>query len=260
LSGNKCAAPNCHRKLIASDGETVVSKICHIEAASSEGPRWNRDMTDDERRHFNNLILLCDECHSIVDNRDNEEKYPPILLKRWKKLHESTATYAYLNTRPSLLMTVVNAIAGIELDRSFQEQQSDRSFDIAYKIEYNAVKRNLPLIEEYRVFYKRINTLYQTLEVEGSFKKSNLMRNIRNLYLQVKGRYVESDMNKKPQDVVRENADSIIEDVLDELLLQTQGETCEITQEDISFGLSVIVVDAFMRCKILEEPPCNHDH
>jgi hypothetical protein len=217
-------------------------------------------MTDDERRHFNNLILLCDECHSIVDNRDNEEKYPPILLKRWKKLHESTATYAYLNTRPSLLMTVVNAIAGIELDRSFQEQQSDRSFDIAYKIEYNAVKRNLPLIEEYRVFYKRINTLYQTLEVEGSFKKSNLMRNIRNLYLQVKGRYVESDMNKKPQDVVRENADSIIEDVLDELLLQTQGETCEITQEDISFGLSVIVVDAFMRCKILEEPPCNHDH
>ena len=34
LSGNQCAAPGCTRSLIAKDGETILSKICHIEAAS----------------------------------------------------------------------------------------------------------------------------------------------------------------------------------------------------------------------------------
>ena len=63
LSGDECSAPDCTRKLIARDGETIISKICHIEAASPDGPRYNKNMTNDERRHYNNLILLCDECH-----------------------------------------------------------------------------------------------------------------------------------------------------------------------------------------------------
>jgi len=61
----------CFNKLIARDEQTIVSKICHIEAASQNGPRYNPNMSDEERRHFDNLILLCDECHSIIDNKDN---------------------------------------------------------------------------------------------------------------------------------------------------------------------------------------------
>ena len=68
ISGNQCAAPDCTRKLIARDGDTIVSKICHIEGASENGPRWNPSMDDDQRRHIDNLILLCDECHNIIDN------------------------------------------------------------------------------------------------------------------------------------------------------------------------------------------------
>jgi hypothetical protein len=72
LSGNECAYPNCSRKLIAEDGISIISKICHIAAASKEGPRFDKDMTDDERRGFDNLILLCDEHHVMIDNKANE--------------------------------------------------------------------------------------------------------------------------------------------------------------------------------------------
>lgn len=58
LSGNQCAEPSCQKNLIAEDGQSIISKICHIEAASKNGPRWNSTMTDDERRDFSNLILL----------------------------------------------------------------------------------------------------------------------------------------------------------------------------------------------------------
>ena len=67
LSGNICAHPNCSNNLIHIDG-TVIAEICHIEAANEKGERYNPNMTDDERRDFNNLILLCSNCHKITNN------------------------------------------------------------------------------------------------------------------------------------------------------------------------------------------------
>lgn len=252
LSGNQCAAPDCTRKLIAKDDETVISKICHIEAASEDGARCNPDMTDEERRHFDNLILLCDECHSIIDNKENEAKYPVSLLKEWKKRHESTMTYSYLSEHPSLLNMVITAISEIELDAEEGETSADmEAFEIEAKIAHNDIKRNKALIDEYKVFYTKVNSLYQAIEEQGSFKKESLLRNIRTIYLQIKGKYVGNDAN--PMRIVRENADNIIEDVQDKLLLLAERQTGNCS-EDISFGVSLIMVDAFMRCKILEEP------
>jgi hypothetical protein len=237
--------------LIARDGETVISKICHIEAASEEGPRWNPSMIDDERRHFDNLILLCDECHSIIDNKDNEEGYPVSLLKEWKKEHEATQTYSYLNAKPSLLSSVIGSIANLDFDSKNESLARKLAFKIDYKIKYNDLRRNRTLIEEYKVFYQKINTLYEELENQGSFKKQNLLRNVNALYLQVKGRYVGASTDAML--VVRENADNIFEDIQDALILKMEKEGGHVS-EDIAFGTLVVIVDAFMRCKILEEP------
>ncbi|MRX65420.1 hypothetical protein [Maribacter luteus] len=89
LSKNQCSKPGCNGHLIAEDGITVIGKICHIEAANKKGPRFNDDMTNDERRSFNNLILLCDEHHQIIDNKINESKYQKEILQDWKKNHTS---------------------------------------------------------------------------------------------------------------------------------------------------------------------------
>lgn len=253
LSGNQCAVPDCARKLIARDGETIVSKICHIEAALPGGARWNPDMDDDQRRHFDNLILLCDECHCIMDNKENEAKYPVTLLKQWKKQHESTITYTYFNEHPSLLNMVITAISEIELYADEEASSPNtKAFEIEAKIKHNDIKRNKALIDEYKVFYTKVNSLYQVIEEQGSFKKENLLRNIRSIYLQVMGKYVGNDVD--PMRMIRDNADNIIEDVQDKLLVMAEEKTSNCS-EDISFGVSIIMVDAFMRCKILEEPP-----
>lgn len=253
LSGNQCAAPDCTRALIARDDETIISKICHIEAASADGARCNPDMDDDQRRHFDNLILLCDECHCIIDNKENEAKYPVPLLKQWKKQHESIMTYSYLSEHPSLLNMVITAISEIELDAEEEASSPNmEAFAIEAKISHNDIKRNKALIDEYKVFYTKVNSLYQILEEQGSFKKENLLRNIRSIYLQVKGKYVGNDLD--PMRMIRDNADNIIEDVQDKLLVMAEEKNSNCS-EDISFGVSLIMVDAFMRCKILEEPP-----
>ncbi len=254
LSGNQCAAPDCTRALIARDNETIVSKVCHIEAASANGPRFNAAMDDDDRRHFNNLILLCDECHNIIDNMENEAKYPVSLLQEWKKEHVSKFLLI-LSSNTSLLNLAINAIATVELEEGVDGDQGDSAvFDIEHKIKHNSIIRNKPLIDEYKIFYTKIASLYEELESQGSFKKENLLRNIRKVYLKTKGKYVGSAIQTDSFEIIQKNADNIIEDIEDELI-----ESCDsyqtTTREDISFGVSIIMVDAFMRCKILEGPP-----
>jgi alkylation response protein AidB-like acyl-CoA dehydrogenase len=72
-------------------------------------------MTDDERRGFDNLILLCDEHHVIIDNKANEEVYPTSLLKIWKSEHEKKmleliSNKNLLSRHPLSLNRVINLI------------------------------------------------------------------------------------------------------------------------------------------------------
>jgi len=62
-----------------------VGQICHIEAASEGGERFNPNMTNEERRHYSNLLLLCYP-HHIETNKVNE--YPVVNMKIMKKNHE----------------------------------------------------------------------------------------------------------------------------------------------------------------------------
>lgn len=85
LSGNRCANPDCHRELFKNGVQ--LGEIAHIKAASPNGPRYDASMTDDERRDYANLILLCGDCNKIIDG--NPQKYPVELLYDWKRNHES---------------------------------------------------------------------------------------------------------------------------------------------------------------------------
>ena len=57
-SGNQCAFSGCKHPLI-DDENNFISQICHIAAASEKGQRFNLMMNDEERRSYDNLILLC---------------------------------------------------------------------------------------------------------------------------------------------------------------------------------------------------------
>ena len=94
LSGNVCANPNCRKPLITENNH--IGEIAHICAASPDGPRYDPNMTDDERRSIDNLLLLCESCNKLVDN--NAEKYPVSELKKWKNNHEGFVSSDIYNT------------------------------------------------------------------------------------------------------------------------------------------------------------------
>jgi hypothetical protein len=86
-SGNRCAFPSC--PIPISDGKTLYGEAAHIKAESPGGPRYDLSQTPEERRSFENLILLCGVHHKCVDS--DPISYTVDRLKQMKLDHESKA-------------------------------------------------------------------------------------------------------------------------------------------------------------------------
>ena len=120
LSGNICAFPGCSLPMVDSSG-TVAGKICHIHARSPGGPRFNSSLTDKEIHSFDNLILMCGQHHTIID--DQEHIYTAESLKELKGIHESAVGHPERAEDSFFAQLLLNANTGITI--------SDNSGNIA---------------------------------------------------------------------------------------------------------------------------------
>lgn len=85
-SGNQCAFPDCNHSLINKKNK-FIAQVCHIEGANKGGERYNENSTDEERRGFDNLLILC-YAHHI--ETDDIIEYTVEKLKQIKYKHEKS--------------------------------------------------------------------------------------------------------------------------------------------------------------------------
>lgn len=86
-SASKCAL--CRTDLIQEkeEGSTYpIGEMAHIKGEKPNSARYDPNMTDDGRRRYSNLILLCPNCHATVDN--DYQAYTAEKLRQIKKDHE----------------------------------------------------------------------------------------------------------------------------------------------------------------------------
>ena len=86
-SAGFCQKPDCQRTLFVDAGYTKlhIAEMAHVFAASDKGPRADSALSDQERSAYENLVLLCPSCHSIVDKAPDE--YLDTLMIEWKRGH-----------------------------------------------------------------------------------------------------------------------------------------------------------------------------
>lgn len=83
-SGNLCAFPKCGHLMMDEKGK-FIGEICHIEAAEEGGQRFNKKMSNEDRRQGSNLMLMCRDHHKETDD---EELYKVERLRQMKADHE----------------------------------------------------------------------------------------------------------------------------------------------------------------------------
>lgn len=87
LAAWRCQFSGCGRNLkkhLATGQPGRFSYFAHIIAASPEGPRGNLDLSLKLANDPSNIMLLCDECHRLVD-RVNPAKYTTEVLREMRE-------------------------------------------------------------------------------------------------------------------------------------------------------------------------------
>lgn len=149
LSGNNCAMPRCRQVIIDSTG-VMVGRICHIEAAMPDGPRFNPTMTNDQRRAISNLIMLCGGHHSHVDSKKNEANWTVAAIRKIKAEHETK--FRGLDTT---------------LQQSFESSFVDNTdaLDPTHPITFSALEKYVPDCEvDMKDRFKRLKQVTSYLE------------------------------------------------------------------------------------------------
>lgn len=101
VSSNLCAFPQCSQALV--HGDKVTGRICHIKAASPDGPRYDPHQSDTERHGFNNLLLMCPIHHDVIDS--DVVSYTVERLNMMKIEHETVSAIT-----PDISETLANQI------------------------------------------------------------------------------------------------------------------------------------------------------
>ena len=125
-SGNLCAFPGCPA-LVSDEQGNFTGQICHIQAAEPGGARFNPDMTNEERRHVSNLMLMCYPHHQITNDT---QSYSIFVLRDMKAAHERLFSGADRAMRERFAklkwrtLVGAGAAAGISLDEFAHQVKS----------------------------------------------------------------------------------------------------------------------------------------
>lgn len=94
-SGGFCGNPGCLTEIFRDIEEKIIhiAEIAHVISAGDEGPRSDQKLTSDQRARYENLILLCPTCHTMIDKA--EDKFPIEVLLEWKANHKQRIAEAF---------------------------------------------------------------------------------------------------------------------------------------------------------------------
>jgi hypothetical protein len=90
-AAGRCAMPECRVELYAEatdyDPIVVIGEIAHVAAAGAAGPRAALSMSDADKNAYDNLMLLCQNCHGRVDGQPSFHSVTRLL--DMKQAHEA---------------------------------------------------------------------------------------------------------------------------------------------------------------------------
>ena len=142
-SGNQCAFPGCRQPLV-NHKHQIIGEVCHIEAAMSGGQRYNARQTHEDRRAYDNLLLLCHPHH--IETNDVDE-YPVERLREIKQIHEAVNEASDFQIKEAELLKFVNEMEKfwerIERLNRVEHSMRELAFDVNAKGTFFDILNNI---------------------------------------------------------------------------------------------------------------------
>lgn len=139
------------------------------------------------------------------------------------------------------LATIINLLASEDLNVSIDSLEIN-TFEIIRKIEFNDLKNVQETIEDYKIYYHKLDEKYSQFDKEGANKSLSVFQIIKKQYM------LKKDVEKDAENLFFSIIDNIIE-----IIIKSKNYV-EIPYEELELCVNILVVDAFIRCKIFKNP------
>jgi hypothetical protein len=140
----------------------------------------------------------------------------------------------------SNLATVINILSKEDWDKK-EPIAEINSFEIDRKISHNKLNSAITIIDDYSAHYGRVDKIYTEFDSLGSNKSSSVLSTIRQVYAKTKGSLSDDQLFFEVISKVQEK------------VLNSSNYT-SIPFDELELCINILVVDAFIRCKIFENP------
>ncbi|MGO4498612.1 ABC-three component system protein [Paenibacillus sp. 2RAB27] len=143
----------------------------------------------------------------------------------------------------SNLASIINILSKENLVNIDNDNQAN-SFEIENKIIFNELNASRMVIEDYKIHYGKLDKKYSEFDKLGANKSYAVLQAIRKQYIKICS---EPTVGSSDRIFFM-----IIEEVKD--LINNSKNYVEIPIEELDVCVNIIVVDAFIRCKIFKNP------
>ena len=140
------------------------------------------------------------------------------------------------------LVKLINILSQEDLDESL-DIPSTVPFEIQKKIDFNGLGKIKKLILNNAIYSKKLNEKYEEFDKQGVNKSRAISNVLKRIYLKLEQQHDDS----------LQLFDKVIEVTIDKVKSEIDGQNL-ISIEELELYIPIIVVDAFMKCRIFKNP------
>lgn len=190
--------------------------------------------------------------HNLVFDPQKDIYDVPSLLSSilHMELSQQRAIYEFLHRElvleysPALEESNLAAIIGILSGHDLTEISSGATsvpFNVDDKIKQNNLTLAAAVIEDFKIHHHRVDSIYGEFDLAGRNKSKSVLDSFRTTYLKLATQYSGDELYHQ-----------IIERVTEKV--KTSANYDKIPSDELELYVNVLAVDAFIRCKIFQEP------
>jgi len=204
-----------------------------------------KDADDLRTKTFKNPHgIIFNPSSDIIDIQSILTRIRGLLIDDQERIYKFIKKELVVETDPmkleTNLATVINILSKEDWDKS-EPVTEINSFEIERKITHNNLDGAKEIIDDYTVHYGKVDKIYSEFDSQGSNKSSTVLGTIRQEYAKAKSNLTDDQLFFEVVFKVQEK-------------VLNSSNYSPIPFDELELCVNILVVDAFIRCRIFENP------
>ena len=189
--------------------------------------------------------IAFDSSKDCYDVKDIISEIMNLDIDKLSKLYELVKNELIVADDTKLYSDLAAIVKIINTKRLYKHDNMIRNpFEINKKIDHNDLNDYHSYIYDYSLYYQKLNEIYQSHQEANEDAEDNILATIRDFYLENKAQCKSSvELFEK----IKEEVSTFVRE-------SSNFDAQEIKKESLRRCVAIIVVDAFIKCRIFEDP------